>query len=184
MQSSKKTVTEVSRPHSQWKEKRTGSRGGAKEERHVRTNWYHPFLWLHIDKAARKVGWGAEAIAKELHRTMPELYGRLRRQTVHRWFAPGGFDWSETTKKNVERYHALTGSGRVGILSNHPDIVDEMKTALKELRTAGVAVNVVIGCSILLAIIKERKPELLEKFKCSEVRQVVCPPICSSQCVS
>ena len=161
---------ELSRPGSDWKNQRNGTRGGAEQGRHQRTNWYHPFLWIPIDKAARRAGWSAKTTVAILQRELPELFSQLNRGTVHKWFMKGGKGWSETTLANVKRRHALAGSGQVGILAKYPDIVEEFKTALLGLRTSGVAVSVLTGRSILLAIIKSRKPELLLKFKCSEVR--------------
>jgi hypothetical protein len=70
---------------------------------------------------------------------------------------------------NVANQHALAGSGRVGILSPYPGIVKEIKTTLADLRATGVPVNVLVGRSIALTIIQNKKPDLLEKFTCSEV---------------
>jgi hypothetical protein len=54
-------------------------------------------------------------------------------------------------------------------LANYPDIVKEIKSQLQALRTSGLAVNVLIAHSIMLAIIKQQQPDLLTRFKCSEV---------------
>ncbi|KDQ55214.1 hypothetical protein JAAARDRAFT_48939 [Jaapia argillacea MUCL 33604] len=48
-------VAEVSRLGLTYKKKRNGKRGGTIQQRHSRTNWYHPFLWAHIDQIAPKV---------------------------------------------------------------------------------------------------------------------------------
>jgi hypothetical protein len=60
------------------------------------------------------------------------------------------------------------GTGQTGILAKYPDIVSEITTQLGGLQTSGV-VNVFVACSIMLAVIKERKLELLVNFKCSKV---------------
>jgi hypothetical protein len=73
------------------------------------------------------------------------------------------------TKKNIECQHTLAGSGQLGILAKHPDVVKDIKTQLQGLRTSGLAVNTLIAHSIILAIIKHHTPDLLVKFKCSEV---------------
>jgi hypothetical protein len=54
-------------------------------------------------------------------------------------------------------------------LANYPDIVKEIKSQLQALRTSGLVVNVLIAHSIMLAIIKQQQPDLLTRFKCSEV---------------
>jgi hypothetical protein len=58
------------------------------------------------------------------------------------------------TKKNVKCQHALAGSGQQGVLAKYPDIVKEGKTQLQGLRTAGLAMSVLIAHSIMLAIIQ------------------------------
>ena len=74
--------------------------------------------------------------------------------------------------KNVKRQHALAGLGQTGILGKYPAIVKEIKDKLRGLRTSGVAVNVIVARSIMLAIINQQQPELLLKFKCSEVMPI------------
>ena len=163
-------MAEVSRPDSTWKSGRDGSRGGTRHSRHQRTNWYHPFLWTHIDTAARKLAWSPHAIANHLIRNHPQLFARISKGTIQRWIDKDSkHDWSVTTKKNVERRHALAGSGQSRILAKYPAVVKEIKTQLQALRTSGLSVNVLIARSIMLAIIQQQHPELLTSFKCSEV---------------
>lgn len=160
----------VSRPKSTWKAHRTGVRGGAKEEQHTRTNWYHPFLWAHIDRAARKVCWSPQSIVNRLVSDNPRLFSKLTKGTIHKWIdRETKRNWSAKTKENVRRRHALAGSGQTGILAKHDDIVQEIVQQLRGLRAAGLAVNVIVARSIMLAIIEERQPDLLLTFKCSEV---------------
>ena len=73
------------------------------------------------------------------------IISALHRGTVHRWIASSGKGWSAETLANVAKRHALAGSGRVGVLSQHPEIVTEIKTKLNDLRTSGVPVNVLVG---------------------------------------
>ncbi len=67
------------------------------------------------------------------------------------------------------RRHTLAGSGRAGILAKHPELVSEIKKNLQQLRDSGVWINRLLTRSIILSILRERKPELLQGFKCSEV---------------
>ncbi|KAF8911440.1 hypothetical protein CPB84DRAFT_1671620, partial [Gymnopilus junonius] len=59
-------------------------------------------------------------------------------------------------------------TGRTGVLAKHPDIVDEIKKTLKDLRTSGFIVNVPLGHSIMLGVIRKHDASLLTNFKCSE----------------
>ena len=54
-------------------------------------------------------------------------------------------------------------------MAKYPDVVKEITMQLQGLCASGLVVNVLIACSIMLAIIKHCAPNLLVKFKCSEV---------------
>ena len=163
-------LADISRNGSAWKLTRNGQRGGAKQSRSKRTNWYHPFLWSAIDEAAHKTHWSPTEIEKHLKCLSPKLYNTIHKGTISKWIdKETKRGWSAATKKYIERRHALAGSGQQGILAKHPDVVKEIKTQLQGLRTSGVAVNVLIARSIMLAMIKHHTPDLLVKFKCSEV---------------
>lgn len=160
----------ISRPGSNWKSARNGKQGGTKQERHKRTNWYHPFLWSYIDSTARKVQWSAKAIANRFILDHPKLFRHISKGVIHKWIDQDTkWGWSVKTIKNIECRHALAGSGQTGILAKYPDIVDEIKVQLRGLQTSGLAVNVLVARSIMLAIIQQRQPQLLCDFKCSEV---------------
>jgi hypothetical protein len=59
-------------------------------------------------------------------------------------------------------------TGRGGVLSPYPEIVETIKDKLIGLRTSGICVQRLLARSIILAVIKDKRPQLLEKFKCSE----------------
>jgi hypothetical protein len=165
---------ELSRPNSNWKSEQNGKHGGAKQSRHKHTNWYHPFLWAYIDNVTCKVDWSVQSIVNELIRDQPKLFGCITKGTVQKWIDKDMKQgWYAATKKNVECQHALTGSGQTGILARHPNIVKEIKAQLQALQTSGLAVNVLVAHLIMLAIIKERQPDLLTEFKCSEVHKFI-----------
>ncbi|KAH7903146.1 hypothetical protein BJ138DRAFT_1107918 [Hygrophoropsis aurantiaca] len=132
-------VAELSRPGSlKWKQERSGKRGGTKQERHSRTNWYHPFLWVHINSIAPKVLWSAQSITNALARAQPKLFSHLNKGTVQKWIDKDTkrASWSAATVRNVERRHALAGSGQTGVLAKYPVIVREIIDALRALRTS------------------------------------------------
>jgi hypothetical protein len=103
-------------------------------------------------------------------RDHPKLFTRINKGTIQKWIDKETKQgWSAATKKNVARRHALAGSGQTGVLTRYLDIVSEIKSQLQALRMSGLAVNVVIVRSIMLAIINQTQPDLLIHFKCSEV---------------
>jgi hypothetical protein len=124
-----------------------------------------------------------------LHTLDPVLYGRLHRGTISKWIVKGEKRWTDQKTAAIERRSALSGTGRVGVLTPHPELRDAIKAKLIAVRVVrlsriclivhplrtwhlqvGVAVNRLLARSVMLAMIKELKPELLEtKFKCSEV---------------
>ncbi|EPS95422.1 hypothetical protein FOMPIDRAFT_1132449 [Fomitopsis schrenkii] len=162
-------LAEISRPHGMaWKAARNGKKGGVTEQRHTRTNWFHPFLWAHINNVAPRVGWSATLIARTLQRDQLELFSRLSKGTVQRWLSKHGKRWSKRTLQSVENRRVLTASGRAGILAKYPDLVEAAKTRFLDMRKLGIPISRVLGRSILLALIKSSQPALLETFKCSE----------------
>jgi hypothetical protein len=102
------------------------------------------------------------------------LYKTISKGTISKWIdGETKRGWSAVTMKNVAHRHALAGSGQLGILAKHPEIVKEIKAQLHGLHTSGLAVHVLITRSIMLVIIEHRAPDLLIKFKCSEVSVIV-----------
>ncbi|KAF9471568.1 hypothetical protein BDN70DRAFT_819834, partial [Pholiota conissans] len=152
-----------------WKSKRNGKNGGVLQKKHQRVNWYHPFLWTHIDRVAPQVAWSPHYIVATLQGQYPALFAGLHRGTVAKWLSKNNRRrWSTATLQNVERRHALAGSGRAGILTQHPELIGEIKTRLQDLRNSGVWINRLLGRSVVLSVVQLKKPELLQKFKCSE----------------
>ena len=163
-------LAELSRPKGvEWKSHRNGMKGGQIQGQHERVNWCNPFLWAGIAKASSKVGWSARDIANYLHQQMPELYGGLHAGTIHKWLAPSKHGWSDATMMHVERYGHLPGSGRVGILKPFPEIVEAVKDRLVNMRKAGLPVSRKVARSVIIGIIQIQKPELLQRFKVTEV---------------
>ena len=161
--------------HGDWKEEQCGKRGGTKQEAHKRTNWYHPLLWVHISTAAQKNNWSLSAMVTALQREQPKLFSHLNRGTVSKWIEKLKHQWSQATLRNVANGHTLSGSGNSGVLSQHPHVQDEIVERLKNLRQSGVPINVIVARSIMLAVIQNHVPKLLETFKCSEVYKKILP---------
>jgi hypothetical protein len=167
-------IASASRPTSSWKSSRQGKRNGAIEAKHTQKNWFHKFLWTHIDSAAHRVGYSARAIVKYLQSKLPQLFGGLQPGVVQRWIADGSHDWSARTKERVCAEGRLAGSGRVGALQKYPEVVKAATERMRKLRTSGVVVNVVVAHAILLSLIETKAPKILlsSRFRCSEVKHV------------
>lgn len=136
---------ELSRPSKAWKKGRNGKLKGTIQNRHSRTNWYHPYLWVHINTVAPRVAWSPTFIVSMLQQDHPNLFAKLHRGTVLKWISKKGKKWSKKTIENVARRSVLARTGRVGILSPHPEIVEEVTSQLKGLRLSGVPVNVLLA---------------------------------------
>ena len=138
-------LSELSQPGSSWKSSHSGQLGGTKQTCHSHTNWYHPFLWVHINSIAPKVGWLAAAIEKHLVHTQPQFFSHLKKGMIWRWIDKSmKKGWSEATKQNIACHHALAGLGQSGVLAKYPDIVKAIKTELQGMQSAGVALNVLV----------------------------------------
>ncbi|EGN99465.1 hypothetical protein SERLA73DRAFT_73991 [Serpula lacrymans var. lacrymans S7.3] len=127
-------LAELSRPGKIWKKGRNGKLKGTIQNRHSCTNWYHPYLWVHINNVASRVAWSPTFIVSTLQKDHPSLFAKLHRGTVFKWISKKGKKWLKKTVENVARRSVLARTGRVGILSPHREIVEERVTkhALKQ----------------------------------------------------
>ncbi|TFK18905.1 hypothetical protein FA15DRAFT_660328 [Coprinopsis marcescibilis] len=150
MSSLARDLPTLSRPNATWKNNRTGKNQGVVQAKHKRINWFNPLLWTSIARIALRVGC------------------RLGKAVVARWISKTKRRWSKKTLAKAEQGASLKGTGRAGVLANYPEIVEEFKTKLLGLRSDGLTVDRLLGCSIMLALVKSRQPHLLETFKCSE----------------
>ncbi|EJD40366.1 hypothetical protein AURDEDRAFT_170548 [Auricularia subglabra TFB-10046 SS5] len=88
-------IAELSRPYRSfkvlYKRKKRPGRPLKKAVRPAkRHNWQSPILWLGIDAAARRNGFRAGDIVKDLQIRQPGLYGGLTRQVVGTWILTPG----------------------------------------------------------------------------------------------
>ncbi|KAK6995993.1 hypothetical protein R3P38DRAFT_2655584 [Favolaschia claudopus] len=155
-------VADTSRPKTQaWRLKRNGTRGGAVVQKTAASvNYFHPFLFMHIDKAMRRVGWSPTEAVKVLKREHGALFKTIAKGTISKWRVTGKQEWTAATLKKVTAGRAIAASGRTGILAPYPDITESVKVTLKGLREAGAMINVSIVRGLLLAEITEQQPQL------------------------
>jgi len=158
--------------HLHWKKERNGKHGGIKQAYHKCTNWYHPFLWAHIDTAVKKYNWSAHRMVNALKQEQPILFSHLNKGTVSKWIDRSQYQWSKATLHNVKQRHAPSGSGNPKLLSHYSLMQQEIIERLIGLRKSGLPINVIVARSIMLATIQRHAPELLATFKCSEASQI------------
>ncbi|KAJ6554851.1 hypothetical protein B0H19DRAFT_1294878, partial [Mycena capillaripes] len=166
-------VASLSRPATQaWKKHRVGTQGGAVQGKATKVFWFDPFLWAIIEPVIRRCGWSAAKTVQELHRAHPVLFNgpnnKLHRATVWKWIVKGEKRFTDAALRNIANRRSLAGTGRTGILTPYPAIVEEIVTTLKGLRVSGCVVNVHIARSIMIAIIGKHRPQLLDSFSCLE----------------
>ncbi|KAK7047057.1 hypothetical protein R3P38DRAFT_3423853 [Favolaschia claudopus] len=158
-----KRIKEKTR-HPAGRKKRTG------ERRATYINWMTPFAWSSITAAQRKVGWGATDIARELQRVNHDFFQHLTPSTVRGWIENvGGFNqWkpSVLARADTGNIPGHNKGGPRGILSAHPEIVEDIIAQLTDLRVAGAPLSLAVARCLIIAIITERAPELFEhRFK-------------------
>jgi hypothetical protein len=168
-------VAEASRPGGvAWRASRVGKHRGQVAKRAKRVNWFHPLLWKRINEEALRADFSARRTVTNLQIHDPVLFGSLRHGTIQKWFRKdknGHYErsWSQHTLENVAQGHSTYGTGRVGVLTKYPALVKKMTVKLKEIRQSGIAVNRLLARTIMISMIKEEEPDLLQKMKCSEV---------------
>ncbi|KAJ7905213.1 hypothetical protein B0H13DRAFT_1881222 [Mycena leptocephala] len=166
-------VASLSRPQTQgWKQHQTGTLGGVVRGPTKKVFWFHPFLFALIQAALIRYDWSPSKTVEYLKRTHPALFNspnsRLNKGTLWKWLVPKQHRFTDTALLKISTRRSLTGSGRTGILAPYPETVEAIVKMLKGLRTSGCVVNVPIARSVMIAIIREQHPELLDKFTCSE----------------
>lgn len=200
------SVAEASRPHravrAQAKEarglarasrKRTADQatGGGKEPVLTKrtqartTDWHTPFLWVHINEAAKHVGPGMSprSIVTHLHQKhrATGLFEGLKEQVVGRMIDRTGeyARWTDETMRRVRRGRGAKGNvTRAGILvsvdphpsedtdslaspqTNHPAAYNSIIAQLKALRNAAVRITASVARAVMVATLRELAPEV------------------------
>lgn len=155
-------VVETSRKSTEnWRKERTGVRGGAVQTKAKRMNYYHPLIWIHIDRIAKSTQFSPSKIVQHMQRLFPKTLKRMNKGTVSKWIRSDKRGWTDATLRNVKDGRTLGGSGRVGVLTKYPDIVKEWCEQLLGMRESGVPVTVCVARSILIVIIKKEHDNIL-----------------------
>ncbi|KAJ3495073.1 hypothetical protein NMY22_g19984 [Coprinellus aureogranulatus] len=163
-----------------WKTGRTGKRGGViHNEAYKRINYFTPLLWSHIARIAPWVAFSPSMIVSIPKRDMPQLFHRLSKGTVSKWLSKCDQNrWLKHTLKKVEAKGRLKGTGKVGVLTQYPEVMEEIVKKLEGIRTSGIPLDRVLTRSIMIAIIKHCIPHVLATFKCSKVTLAIQSPPC------
>jgi hypothetical protein len=154
-----------------------------------RINWQHHLLWPPIAASAKKVGYQARAIVKDLQTTFVAdgLYNSLQPGTVSGWIHTMSMPrrWKESVllrveegscwKKGIKKSHGsqeklvklthiyLKGTGRTLLLDQEPQLVEDVSKSLRALRAAGLPVNASVARNTILGFIKQQYPHLLRQ---------------------
>lgn len=124
------SVAELSRPRREFKEDRKkhnkpqGRKRQKTQEKSERTNWFSPFLWVHIEAAAVRAGkpWRPSEILRQARLMHPTLFESLTEQVIGRWIDPdakkrGVSQWKDSVLDHVEAGNSPGGeSTRTGAL--------------------------------------------------------------------
>jgi len=79
------SLASISRVQGQsWKSKRNGKKNGVVQKVYSCINWYHPFFWIHIDKAAPRAAWSPHVIVSILQKENPNLFSGIHKGTIHK----------------------------------------------------------------------------------------------------
>lgn len=69
-------------------------------------NWLTPLVWMHVEKAAKEVGWkmAATEMVKSLKRRDPDTFAGLTRTTVNNWIDRSGSKptWTTAVQKRLD----------------------------------------------------------------------------------
>jgi hypothetical protein len=152
-----------------WRAKAVAGKRKVVVKRASRVNWYHGLIWPHIADAADRFDFSAARMITFLKLKDSNMFGTLNKGTIQRWKKKGEAMWTEKTDANDERGRSVKGTGRVGMLRSHPELVEKIKSKLINICGSAISVNRILARSIMLALIKAEAPTLLNKFKCCNV---------------
>ncbi|KZT51104.1 hypothetical protein CALCODRAFT_512919, partial [Calocera cornea HHB12733] len=132
-------------------------------------NWKAPVTWTLIENARKVVGWDPVQLAKLLRRRHPEIFGGrpgIYHSTISRWIRPEGHGWKESVLKHVEMGHrpVYNATGSSGVLVGCEDTIEKIKTQLKQLRKAGLALSTASCQGIIIAHLHQDCPEVFDKI--------------------
>ncbi|KAG8695976.1 hypothetical protein FRC09_008822 [Ceratobasidium sp. 395] len=176
--SSRRTIALKSRPHSAaYKADHEDPQATTSH----RINWTNSLIWPQIERAAIAVGypWSPVEIVRRLQLLDPETFASLRPQRISQWrdhrFA-NELRWTESHQRSIEAGDRPTraGTGRVGILQNHPRLVQAIKSWLTDLRKAGVPLDIETIRGYMAGVIRHSIPDAFTRansagrvFRCS-----------------
>eukprot|EP00475_Leptophrys_vorax_P025082 TRINITY_DN34_c0_g1_i13.p3 TRINITY_DN34_c0_g1~~TRINITY_DN34_c0_g1_i13.p3 ORF type:complete len:225 (+),score=64.49 TRINITY_DN34_c0_g1_i13:1699-2373(+) len=147
-----------------------------------RNDWYTPLLWNSIVTALNSCNFSARKAVKLLKSSFPDgRFSKLAPSTVQGWFmrTTAGIIWVAKVLEKVERGKSMfqgRSSGSQQALAQFPEVVSKCIELLKACRKSGAVVNSSIARSIILGVISEKVPHLLNlglKFERRWVRSFV-----------
>ncbi len=133
------------------------------------TNWFSSAYIRDILHAYRVEGFSAKRAVAALQRLAPDdRYSRLHHSTVRAWFGADRELLLPHFQAQLDASCAAArGRGFPAAFAQHPEVEEEIKSALRALRHSGIAVNASIIRWVVLGVLQLRAPAILEHFKVS-----------------
>jgi DDE superfamily endonuclease len=177
-------LAETSRPYRAFKvaHQSDGAGPGRKRRRDptsaVRVNWQNPLLWPTIARAAEIASFGMSPIeisriAKSMN---PVQFAGLTPQVIGTWIDRSGSKptWKSSVLQRV-RHNPGGEVTRKDILTDYPEVTQNIVDHLRKLRIAGVPLDVPRCRGIIIGQLHHAIPEIFEtvskdgsRFRCSE----------------
>lgn len=139
--------------------------------------WLASPLLPHILKAYRENGFSARAAVRALQKSrtlnVDGCFDTLSVTTVWSWFDPQTHQLLPRVRQlidNAERYTRI-GTGRISVFDQHRELEQEivrLLTALRDSYTAGVSCSRSTVRWVMRAVLEQRAPSLLERYKLSK----------------
>ncbi|KAG8725022.1 hypothetical protein FRC09_009922 [Ceratobasidium sp. 395] len=168
------SIATVSRPHRAYKDRGRKLQLGHDDDSAqtqvsnspARINWSHPLLWGPINNAVVAEGfpWSPIAIVRRLQRQDPVAYADLAPQRISDWRDPNykeEFRWKESRLQAAAHgYSATVPVSKGSVLSSHPRLSAIIQSHLRNLRAAGVALQLRGIRGFMVGLIQHEAPEM------------------------
>ena len=157
-----------------WKEEDDDEEGESERpsKRGKYINWFSTSLIHYIIKEFHSTGNSSRKTVENLQRALPHVYKDLSHSTIDSWY-----DKSSRPIQLKPQYQLLLqgkdstltrGPGRESLFADCPDVEEEIKTILQQLREQGAVVNIAIIRWVMQAILEEKQPHLLTRSRLSK----------------
>ena len=144
----------------------------ARSKRGKYTNWFATPVIHHILREFQLTGHSSRKAVANLQRALPNVYSSLSYSTIDSWF-----DKSFTPPQLKPQYQTLLdqaqttiarGPGCAPLFAPYPELEEDIKNVLQQLRQNGGAVNISIIRWVMQTVLEKKQPDLLSQTKLSK----------------